>query len=93
MCSITLVRYEAQNPGLFNPIALLGDKVWVSFPFSNIDVKTRKIELFPSLRASDKTFQPGIFFEQTGEREFLLSDPGALWLMKMKSAAPVPAAP
>jgi len=89
-----LVRYEAQNPGLFTPITLLGDKVWVSYPFSSIDAKTRKIDLFPNLRGPGKTFQPGIFFEQTGDREFLLSDPAALWLIKMKPAAPVaPATP
>jgi hypothetical protein len=81
------------------PITLLGEKLWVGHPFSNIDIKTRQIERFPSLRPADnpadKTmgFQPGIFFEQTGDREFVLGDPAALWVIKMKAAAAPAAAP
>jgi hypothetical protein len=89
----SLVRYEAQYSGNFQPIMLLGDKVWMGFPFSSIDVKTRKIENFPSLRPSSREkliqpFQPGVFFEKVGEREYLLGDPAALWLLKMKVPAP-----
>jgi hypothetical protein len=84
-----LLRYQAENPGLFFPIGLLDDKLWLSYPFSSIDVKTRKIERFPNLRPADKTmgFQPGLVFEQTGEGEFVLGDPAALWIIKMKPAA------
>jgi hypothetical protein len=81
-----LVRHETQYSGQFQPITLLGDKVWISFPFSSIDVKTRKIEFFPSLPGRGKTFQPGVFFENVGDREILLGDPSGLWLIKLRPA-------
>jgi hypothetical protein len=80
----TLVQYEAENAGLFSPIAVFGDKIWISYPFGSFDVKTKSAEVFPKLRDSDKTFQPGVFFEQTGDREFLMADPAAMWVLKMK---------
>jgi hypothetical protein len=85
-----VVRHETQYSGNFQPIALMGDKVWINFPFGSIDVKTQKIEFFPNLRAPapGKTFQPGVFFEKVGVREFLLGDSAGLWLIKMKPAEP-----
>jgi hypothetical protein len=88
----SLVRYDTQYSGHFMPIALLGDKLWVSLPFSSIDVKTQKIEMFPNLRVPRKDgiqFPPGVVFEKVGDQEFLLGDLAALWLIKMK---PAPAA-
>jgi hypothetical protein len=86
-----LVRYEAQNPGLFTPIAVIGERVWVSYPFGSIDLKTQKVDAFPNLGGRGSRFQPGVFFQQTGEREFLLGDPAALWIIKMKPALTQPA--
>ncbi|MBS0261227.1 MAG: hypothetical protein JSS02_04665 [Planctomycetes bacterium] len=79
-----LAQYQAENPGLFMPIGVLGDRIWLSYPFGSFDVKTKSVETFPKLRAADKMFQPGVFFAQTGDREYLLADPGALWILKLK---------
>jgi len=92
----SLVRYETQYSGHFMPITLLGDKLWVGLPFSSIDVKTQKIEVFPNLRGPTKNripFQPGVVFEKVADQEFLLGDPAALWLIKMKPAPAAAAAP
>jgi hypothetical protein len=94
----SLVRYEAQYSGHFLPIGLLGDKLWMGLPFSSIDVKAQKVETFPDLRGPRKEgtrlqFQPGIVFQKVGDGEFLLGDPAALWLIKMKPAPVAAAAP
>jgi hypothetical protein len=91
-----LVRYETDMTGNFCPIAFVDGKVWIGYPFSSIDVKTRKIDIFPNLRPPERRrpgepqlpFQPGVVFEKVGDRECLLGDPGALWLIKLKPAAP-----
>ena len=78
-----LVRGTGALPGNFLPMGVVGDKVWTGFPFGSLDVKTAKTEQFPSLRGAGKTFQPGVFFARTGEREYLMADPAALWVITL----------
>lgn len=80
----TLVRGEGQYPGSFLPFALIGDRLWTGFPFGSLDVKTRRTEIFPSLRAAEKMFQPGLFWGEAGEGEYVMGDPGGLWVVKVK---------